>query len=126
MLAHQYAHAVIALIREGQDVDHVLTRLDAVLADKGHQKLKRAVLAYVEKLLDEGTNAPHVRVARREDADAYKDTIRAFSDQYGMAETPEVIVDETLIGGFQFDTKNVRVDHSWKRALTELYRSITT
>ena len=127
-MSHQeYATAVVELIRDGSRLDDVLSGLDAMLARRGHAKLKRAVLREVYRLLKEQLveHDATLTVSRAEDAKRYKDAIEAVCESLGVALSREPLVDDTIVGGFILATEDALVDRSYKRTLQNLYRTIT-
>lgn len=124
MLAHHYAHALTDRIEAGADIAVLLEQLDRVLVKKGHTKIKRRILSHVLQVLRERSVTATVRFANADDQKSYEKAIEALCSEYGVLHELATITDPTIIGGFQFETKNIRVDRSFKRSLVELYRSI--
>lgn len=126
MQPRHYAEALIAVLNAGHDPKQTLARLDEVLARRGHMKLKPAILRHTYIRLQERTAAARLSVAVKEDAVKYTKEAESFLRDRDIAGSPEVVVDETLIGGFKLEGGNTSLDRSYKRALIDLYRTIAS
>lgn len=122
-----YVTSIIELIEAGSDVDSVLKNLKAVLESRGHEKILPKILKRTASKLEERTEKTTATVTVRAETDAekYKEQIdRAL--RYLKAEIePRVHVDETLVGGFIAEHKNMRIDQSYKNALLKTYQKVT-
>lgn len=125
MLAHDYAKAFASIIQKNE-TDTLLGELDRVLTKRGHQKLRKQILSalLVEFAAKKRRHESVVSVAKTEHATEYADNINAVCKELNISEKPEVVVDESLIGGFVVHTNNYLLDKSYKRTLIELYRNI--
>lgn len=127
MLAHDYAKALNTSIANGMTVPKALDRLDAILAEKGHQRLRprilRALLTLVEAHEKEMT--PVVTVANEKDAEKLSSQIHAVLKEMGTHKDPVISEDPHIIGGFIVDQGDQKIDKSYKTVLTTLYRNIT-
>lgn len=122
-----YTQAVIEMIKSGAEPEAVLRGLDALLAHKGHERLKASVLASVARVLEarSANDTPTVFVKDEADAEKHKAAIAAALARLGASEAPRTIIDSTLVGGFVAKVHNNITDASYKTALINLYRNIT-
>lgn len=81
-----------------------------------------------EKVLEtkEDTTTTTVIVAKDADVQKYTDSIKEILSEINGGVDFLIEVDETIIGGVIVKGNNTIVDRSYKTALTNLYRSITT
>lgn len=117
-LAHQYA----ALLREVEDRPETVAQIFTLLSKRGHRKLLPAILAEIQRLdaKQEKVGKTVLTVARAADeASAKKAT-----STYGVPDT--TVVDPAIIGGWRFRNTGTLVDHSYKRMLLDLYRTVTS
>lgn len=121
-----YITALTAALLNTKDIDGALGRAHALLVKKGHIKLWPVVLRGVEKALlkKEIDDTPRLIVAKEsaKEGEAIKVALAKLSV---VTNTPKVEVDSSLIGGFVVQYKDRMVDHSYKRALIDLYRKVT-
>ena len=121
-----YVTAVIDLITTTNDVEGVLRGLKAALDARGHGALLLPILRAVERELEAARESIVVTVAKESDAVRLKGEIEAMLQTLGATSAPSIVVDETIIGGAIVEADHVRIDQSYKNALTTLYRSLTT
>lgn len=123
-----YIKAIVQLILQGRDVDAVLTDLDRVLVDAGHESLKSSVLKGVVIELEARlkTHASSVIVASASAVSSQEDDIAKALEKLGGS-LPEAVVtvDPTIIGGYIASHNAVQINNSHKEKLVGLYRSIT-
>jgi F0F1-type ATP synthase delta subunit len=130
MKARQYAEALYraAHAHNAAPPAVLIDRFVELLAERGHTALLPTVVREYEKILHErsSNDEVHVRVARREDRDAYDARITADLTALGAHDRPvHVSVDETVIGGYAVEANGTRIDRTYKQALVELYSSLT-
>jgi F0F1-type ATP synthase delta subunit len=122
-----YVAAVHQALNDGTDPELVITGLKRVLTERGHERLLAPVLRTVLTLnTTSRTRTTLIRVASNADLAANKAAIEAALADCQATDEPEVIVDDTVVGGWQVEANGTRVDASYKTALTTLYRAITT
>ncbi len=122
-----YINATIELLRSGDDPATILSGLKKTLATRGHQALYTSILNGVARLLQtKNTQLDTVVVARAQDVAKLKADIGAAAKELQATSTPEVVVDDTLIGGFILQSGTTRIDQSYKSKLISLYRSLIT
>jgi len=93
----------------------------ALLVREGKQKLLPSILrAYVRLVARDTRRAPRITLAHASDtAEAQKHANVLFGDA-----PTEVVIDDTLIGGWQLRHGSTFLDHSYKTALLSMYRSM--
>ena len=123
-----YIKAIVQLILQGRDVDAVLSNLDRVLSESGHESLKSSVLKGVVTELEARlkTNASSITVATDSAVTSQKDEIsQALKKLGGSFDEAVVTIDPTLIGGYIVSHNATQINNSHKEKLVSLYRSIT-
>lgn len=124
-----YAQAFLEMLQEGTPVEAALAGLRSALEKKSHAKLYVPVLLEVQRVLEakKGVKEATVATASAASASELNSQIKTVLVELGVSEDIPVktIVDETLVGGFvaTFDYKEH--DQSYKKSLTNLYKSIT-
>jgi F0F1-type ATP synthase delta subunit len=131
MKARQYAEALHLAAADKDDaaLQELLERFRVLLRERGHTRLTPAILRELEKLeaQRQDPNIVHVAVAQKQDTQAFASEIQediAALDAAGQ--TQDVVVDETLIGGYEVRTGGGRIDRTYKRALLTLYNTLRT
>jgi F0F1-type ATP synthase delta subunit len=93
---------------------------------RGHQQLLPRVLrAVIRERSASRAIRTVVRVNDEASYQALKQEIVSTLTELQATEEPAVIIDSTLIGGYQVEANAIRVDASYKQQLRSLYRSIT-
>jgi len=122
-----YVHAVLKAAADGIAPDVVLTNLRQVMERRGHGQLFYRVLQTVlRELTASRAVRTIVRVADETAYTQYQTEIKKMLSDLNCTDTPHVTVDPSLIGGYQVEANDRRVDASYKQLLTSLYRRITT
>ena len=125
----QYAQAFLEVVKGGMSAEAALAGLRSALKKKNHSKLLAPVLLEVVRVLEAEKFAKQavVKTANQADHKALKSQIETVLSDLGVAKGAPVktTIDETLVGGFvaTFDYKEH--DQSYKKSLTNLYKSIT-
>ena len=125
----QYSQAFLQVVKDGMAVETALAGLRAALIKKNHTKLLAPMLLEVVRVLEaeKFANQVVVKTATPADQKALKSQIEVVLKDLGVSKNISVhpTVDETLVGGFvaTFDYKEH--DQSYKKSLTNLYKSIT-
>ena len=128
-MKQHYAQAFLEMLQEGMPVEAALTGLRAAMEKKSHTKLFVPVLLEVQRVLEakKGVREAVVATATTASATALKSQIDITLAELGVSKNIplKAVVDETLVGGFvaTFDYKEH--DQSYKKALTNLFESIT-
>lgn len=124
MLARDYATAIAALEKDGMGADDIARGVARVLTARGHTRL----LPQIARLHEAGErtlarrSAVTLTLARADDAAVYRADIEKLAD----GKPYETVIDERIVGGFIFAAGDTVHDASYRRALTTLYRTITT
>ncbi len=128
MKAHDYAAALISLKQAGNDDETIVRGLVRTLRARGHLRLAPRILrAYAQAEAEhERKHRATLVVARSEDAQKFAVPIEQAHAMLGATDTrPEVVVDDTLVGGYVLTTGTHMLDASYKQALIALYRRLT-
>ena len=125
-MEQDYAKATYELIVGGADIDATLTDLKKTLENKGHAKRYPAILRELHNLAErQERGGTTVIVARESDLSKYKSTIEALIKKNGLDLDHQVVIDKTIIGGHIIENEDLRIDHSYKRKLLDVYESST-
>ena len=128
-MKQHYAQAFLEMLEESMPVEAALTGLRAAMEKKSHTKLFVPVLLEVQRVLEakKGVREAVVATTTTASATALKSQIDTALAELGVSKNIplKTVVDETLVGGFvaTFDYKEH--DQSYKKALTNLFESIT-
>ncbi len=129
MIARAYAHALHDTIEAGTvPAEELVTRLKALLQRRGHYKLLPQIVSELEHITQrERADVPTVALARESDKATLAQHIENAAsalviDPRDLAYT----TDSTLISGFTMTAGTKRYDASQKRALINLYHTLTT
>lgn len=125
-MKEHYQEAVLSLIHAGESPAKVLDGLKSTLKARGHQALLPSILASVLRTLEAtGTKSAQVSVAQEADLATHK---KAIADTLQLLDVKDhdVVIDDTLIGGFVVTGNDQTVNRSYKHLLTKLYRQLTS
>lgn len=129
MLASSYAKALYDVLQTGEDFSSVLKGFRQVLEVRGHQKLEAAVYKQLIALYEqqEQSDTAVVTVVKESDVEALKADIAETLTSLGAATAEYTVVEnEHAVGGYTVRAGHEYVDKSYKKALVELYRNITS
>ena len=108
-------------MRSGMNETELWKKLSAHLSSTGRTKLLPLIQSELAKLQAyEERLAPQLEVATEAEAQ----TAQMYAKQHGIEAT--VHTNDNLITGWRLRTREALTDRSGKRALTDLYRRITT
>jgi F0F1-type ATP synthase delta subunit len=106
--------------QDGADLDALVARLIEQLQSRGRMKLLPRILAELKKLeAGSGDATSFIEVATEKE----KAAATAFANDLGIK--TDVVVNSSLISGWRVLGKCTLTDRSGKRALIDIYRSIT-
>jgi F0F1-type ATP synthase delta subunit len=122
-----YVQAMVSLLTEGQKPDVVVAGLVRTLEARGHSRLLRSILTETVRTLEvrEISTRPKLVVAREEHTTKEANAIKSALLKLKEESEPLVSIDDTIIGGFIVESNHIRLDHSYKTSLINLYRNIT-
>ena len=127
MLAKYYAKALNDLLSDKapEKQEEVLARFFAVVRERGHRKLMRAIVREYERMQKLGSVKQHARVlvARESDKSRFEKDIAAALERVGAKES-RIEVDDRVIGGYRIESNEIVVDATYRRQLLELYRAL--
>jgi F0F1-type ATP synthase delta subunit len=131
MKARQYAEALhlAAAHKDEAGMEQILERFRALLTERGHLRLLPAILRELEKLhvQREDPDTVHVHVATDADAQRYAEAIAKDVEALrASGHKHNLLVDDTLVGGYEVRTGGARIDRTYKRALLTLYNTLRT
>lgn len=117
-----YAHALYeAALKEGASAKALVKNLTAHLATEGRMKLLPRILAELKRL-----EAARAKLASSVEVSHASESAKALKAAKGLGISAEhAHVNPSLIKGWRATGNGKLVDHSAKRALVDLYRSIT-
>lgn len=107
--------------------DADFARVRDVLIARGHGRLWKRVLREAERRIKRiAVRAqPTLVVARAELATAPTPALMRAQEELAAGESPRVVVDPHITGGFILKKGFIRLDRSYKTALIKLYQRVT-
>lgn len=125
-LENAYAEALFQSLKgkAGHEKDTLIKHFFALVSQKGHRGLLSRIAKVLERIEEKSAEKKRVRVftAANTKAEVGKEILKQFEKN----EEKEYIAceDDTLIGGYVLESKDLRVDASHKRALLSFYEKI--
>lgn len=128
-LENTYAAGLIRAIERGTDVRTATERLAALLKKRGMLSLMPRVIHAVRTM--GAQQATHsvitLTVARQSDVQAAQKAASHVIHDLGLeSDDIHVVVDDAIVGGWILAGRGVRVDHSHKRHLVDMYQTTVT
>ncbi len=127
MYAEAYYRA--AAHKDPAEQEVLATKLCSILAERRHTHLLPRIVRELESFVRRRDTAQGAVVYVAQVADATRHAARIENDlrEIGSSSAAlEVRTDDTMIGGYDVRANGVRIDHSHKRALLELYGTLIT
>ena len=123
-MEQQYARILWHFMEKGKSLPEALKMLNPVLVRRGHTTIVRKTVHALARLAEtrRRTDVSTLFVAREQDAPLATKEIHSFTNN----DTPSIKVDPTIIGGWRLESSGVLRDHSYKKALLDMYRTITS
>lgn len=121
-----YAQALKEIIRDGKGNEETIgVSFVNLLKKKGHIKLLPQILKEFEKFSEKDIDTKQVvlTVARIADENRFKSDALQYITGFDEGHL-KTKIDESLVGGFKIETKDIVVDASYKKKLLNLYREI--
>ncbi len=120
-----YINALADALLSKTEFESALRNTHDLLVKKGHGRLWPAILRGVIREIEKRNfqNTPQVIVSS-EDSKHNEALIKALKEVGATTSDYDTKVDSTIIGGFVVRYRDLMVDASYKRALTDLYRRI--
>lgn len=120
-----YVTAMLQSLQSGIELDLVLARTQALLANRGHQKLWPHILRALEHelVLQKKSSTPTVCMVRA--GAVASSVITDALTKLNLPTTYREVYDDTLIGGFVILHRDMVYDASYKQQLLTLYENIT-
>ena len=122
-----YAEAIYRAITSGLEPEKALSGLRQVLTRHGHVSLYASILKDLLISLKKAENdtTATIVLARKEDRENYAKQIEQFVTETKATEA-QIVIDESIIGGFIAKTKTTKRDQSYKESLISIYRSVVS
>ena len=120
-LSHTYA-AVITNAESMKLGKPFADKLVQYMKAKGHLSLLPQIVRLIARMPKKGTAV--VAVAKKGDAEKYKNGISAALNALDISGTHRTVEDPRIVGGYMVRTGSGVVDRSFRSALVSLYRSI--
>ena len=116
----EFAQALKMVVDKGLDANTAFDNLLKLLKKKGAISILPKILKEFKKILEiQAIQKPTLSVSTE---DAFKQTLSKLNLKESEVNKK---IDETLIGGYKFEENGILTDHSYKKALLDLYRNIT-
>lgn len=131
MKAEQYAEAII-LASQGKSeegISHITERVVALMKERGHIALLPKVVREIERIQKRLERSAYctVRVAQESDVFSMKDGIAKDVSLLEAESLPKkIIIDTSLVGGYEVRANGKRIDRTYKRSLLSLYNTLLT
>lgn len=126
MIEADYAHALIHATERGISHEEAVNKFVTILKRKGHLKLLPRIVRELGRIQirHDRVHGARVRLARAEDKEQLREIINKKLAELNVNEEPQMVEDDTVIGGYVIETGSKMVDGSYKSALMKLYRSV--
>lgn len=127
-MKESYVTAVLELLAAGTAPDEVVKGLKSTLTARRQEGLLLPVLERVVTVLEASDSENVViTVASEKATTELKETVtKAVKSLDADAATQKIVIDPSIIGGSVVQYRSKVVDASYKQALIQLYRSLTT
>ena len=128
MKAIDYAQALYALNKKDTECK-TIDGLVAVLKRRGSISLLPKILKEYQILLSkEKSEKPQIIISKTEDKETALQSLSNLPGSLRKLAMTDVgiVVDDTLVGGYIYQTRNILYDNSHKSALLGLYRKIVS
>lgn len=123
----EYAHALSRSLENATSSSEAEARVDelvTVLKREGKMRALPAVLRELERLqARKSSQKPTLTVTKESDS---RKALEELGNHLSKVPEVEVKTDERLVGGWRYTDSDTLVDASYKTALLELYRRVTT
>lgn len=125
----EYAHALNRSLADVTTKEAAHARVEGLvdaLVRAGKTDALPAVLREFERIASQKTaRTPQLAVAKESDA---QNALHELAAHYTHADTAHttIITDENLVGGWRYIDSDTLIDTSYKAALLELYRRVTS
>lgn len=128
MIVQDYSSALFELLQSNGDSEALLGTFRSLLKKKGHEKLYAQILKDLLNKFKKNTdkNSIQVVVSRVKDIKHLEESISKSIAAFGTTKEFSTLVDPTLIGGFKIIGQDKVIDHSYKKQLLTIYKSLTT
>lgn len=125
--AEHYAEALLELSRNrnAEEIDILLEHLELLLKRKHLTPLFHKIMRSLETAQEKKRDRILIRTVKALSKEAREAILQKYFKDLPHHEIHQEI-DETLIGGYQLETKDLRIDNSYKKSLLNLYKSMTT
>jgi F0F1-type ATP synthase delta subunit len=123
-----YAQALAHLIQKGMSPDDAVAKIRHVLKAHGRTELLPKIARAFARIMDREASRDKVvlTVARHKDMHHALEEAKKFLAMQHFGEFDlERQVDESLIGGWRLEGKNMLLDASWKKDLISMYNRAT-
>lgn len=120
-----YTSAVMNLINDGHSPKAVFAGLSRVLEARGHERLLPRITRMVLREVSRRSDGSKSQVVVATPADADSDLVASLCKELEIVDKPQVVIDDTVIGGALVRANHTQIDATYKTALITLYQNIT-
>lgn len=119
MNAEVYAHALMRLIEKDQKPADAVKKMHQLLEREGRTALMPAIGRAFERLASRAANRERnlLTIARKND--------EAKARKESGAKEADIVIDESMIGGWRLEANEMLQDASWKNHLLTIYQNST-
>lgn len=128
MYIKDYIHATYDVLQRETNTNKTFDALKLYLQSRGLIKLYPSILRGVLEMERRSLkrSIPKVIIARKEDFKKYAQEIEKYVEAMDSGTTHEVVIDENCIGGFIVQSKDKKIDQSYKQKLLYTYQRVTS
>lgn len=127
MKAELYAEALLELGRNKntEEIDILIEHLRALLQKKHLMRLFPKILKSLETAQKKKRDYLLLKTAKPISSERAKEIVEKYFPHRHPSSITHVL-DASLIGGYQLETKDLRIDESYKQSLLTLYKTLLT
>ncbi len=131
MKAREYAEAIYEASKGKSDngLDGIVSNLYLLLERKGHMSILPIILSELEKIDKKRSDTKElvITVASEDEKETQNEFIeKDISILKAENLKQRIVVDDTIIGGYELRALGLRLDRSYKRALLNMYTKLIT
>lgn len=128
MYIKDYIQATYDVLQKQPDNTETFDALKIYLKSRGLMKLYPSILRGLMEMERRTlkSSIPKIIVARKEDFKKHAQEIEKYLESMSSGTAHEGVIDESCIGGFIIQTKDKKIDHSYKQKLLHAYQRVTT
>lgn len=127
-MEEKYAQALWRMVEDGVKPKEAVSKLRVILAKHRRERLLPRIGRAFERIAAREASKQKVTLSiahKKEEAKAMREAKEALREMDAEARDVEVVLDETLVGGWRLEGREHLVDASFKKHLLALYNRAT-